>query len=113
MRKSLVAALFVLAALGGTVILSSAGFASATEDISADVVEDLCNQDLDSPERLPEGILLLAQMDRKYKCLEKCNKPRYDCESEAKQKAKPGTKPNWEASTKCQEKYVNCLEKCE
>jgi hypothetical protein len=113
MRKTFVAVLLALATLSGTAILSPAGLATATQDTSGNTPEDLCNQDPYSPERLPDGILLLAQMDKKFKCLEKCNEPRYDCEKEAKEKDKPGTKKNWEASTKCQQKYNECLDKCE
>jgi hypothetical protein len=113
MRKTIFAVLLVLATLSGTAALGLAGLATATKDTPDDAVEAVCYSDLNSPERFPEGILLLAQMDKKFKCFDKCNKPRYDCEKEAKGKDKPGTKKNWEASTKCQGKYNECLDKCE
>jgi hypothetical protein len=113
MRKTFFAMLLVLATLSGTAVLGVAGLATVTQDISGDAVEAVCDPDLNSPERLPEGIFLVAQMDKKFKCLEKCNQPRYNCEKDAKQKDKPGTKKNWEESTKCQQKYDDCLAKCE
>ncbi len=113
MRKTFLAVLLGLATLGGTAVLGLAGLATAPKDTLGDAVEAVCDLDPNSPERLPEGIFLLAQMDKKFKCLERCNKPRYDCEKDAKEKDKPGTKNNWEASTKCQEKYIDCLDKCE
>src|SRR5262245_24341117 len=112
MNNTLPAMFLALAFMGLTVVLGLSGIAIAATDLCTDAVEAACDGLSNSTERIGEGIFLLAQQDKRFKCLENCNQPRYACEKNAKNKDKPGTKKNWEASTKCQIQYDDCLNKC-
>jgi hypothetical protein len=113
MSKTLSAILLALTVVCGTAVLRLSGIATAATDQATDVVEGACEHPGGSPENLAGEIFFLAQMDKKYKCLERCSEDRSKCEKDAKDKNKPGTKGNWEDSGKCQGKYQDCLDKCE
>lgn len=57
--------------------------------------------------------LLMAKSKEQLKCSDQCAKTRYNCEKDNNKKAKIGTEENWKESTKCQEKYNACLQKCD
>jgi hypothetical protein len=57
--------------------------------------------------------LLMAKSKEELKCLDQCAKTRYNCEKDNNKKEKIGTEENWKESTKCQEKYTNCMQKCD
>jgi hypothetical protein len=113
MQNMLFAMLLGLAIVGGTVVLGLSGITAAAMELATEAVEVACEQSAGSSENLAEEIFFLAQMDKKYRCLEKCSDNRYNCEKANKDKNKPGTKQNWDESSKCQVKYEDCLNKCE
>jgi hypothetical protein len=105
--------LLALAMVGGTTGLDLAGMECVTKDQPADVTEALHDQVPGSPMRLAGGTFLPAQQDKKSKCMGQCADTRASCEQEAMAEGTPGTQKNWEASTKCQGKYRQCLGTCE
>ena len=113
MSKTLSAMLFALAVVGGMAVIGMSGVAAAATNLATDAVEFACEQAAGLPENLAKEIFFLAQVDKKYKCVEKCSDDRYNCEKGNNDKHKPGTKQNWDESSKCQIKYGDCLDKCE
>ena len=113
MRTTVLVMLLALAAVGGTAGLGRAGMGCVATDQAADVREALDDQVPGSPMRLAGGTFLLAQQDKKSKCMEQCADTRTRCEKNATAEDKPGTQKNWEASTRCQEQYLHCLGTCE
>jgi hypothetical protein len=113
MQNMLFTMLLALAIVGGTVVLGLSGITAAAMELATEAVEVACEQSAGPPENLAGEIFFLAQIDKKYKCVEKCSDDRYNCEKANKGKNEPGTKQNWDESRKCQVKYLDCLEKCE
>ena len=112
MRQVLFAMLVTLAIVGGSELLSLAGLSPAMPDGSADAIEGARDQVPAVQERLAGGMFLMAGQDT-WKCLEKCADDRSKCEKENKNKNKPGTKQNWDESTKCEEKKLDCIDRCQ
>jgi hypothetical protein len=107
-----IALLLTLATAGGTAALGQAGVELGRQDQVVDVAQAVCDQDLGLPMSYAGGIVLLAQNDNKFKCVETCAHTRESCEQEINAMDKPGTQKNWEASTKCHQQYLQCLDKC-
>jgi hypothetical protein len=113
MRKTVLVMLLALAAVVSTAGLGRAGMGCVATDQAADVTEAVDDQVPSSPMRLAGGTFLPVQQDMKSKCLEQCADTRVRCEKKATAEDKPGTHKNWEASTRCQERYLHCLGTCE
>lgn len=113
MRTTVLVMLLALAVVGGTAGLGRAGMGCMVTDQAADVTEAVDDQVPSSPMRLAGGTFLPAQQDMKSKCVEQCADTRARCEKNAAAEDKPGTQKNWEASTRCQERYLHCLGTCE
>jgi hypothetical protein len=113
MNKTLSKILLVIAVLGGIAVLGLSGSAVGATNPVTEGIDVACEQAGGSAENLAGEIFLLAQVDKKFKCLEKCSDNRYNCEKVNKDKNKPGTKQNWDESSKCEVKYDDCRNKCE
>lgn len=112
-RRAVLIMFMALAAAVGTAGFGLAGTEWVTKDQSTDVPEVVGDHVPGFPSRLAGEMLLLAQQDKKFKCVEQCTDIRSSCEKDAKVEARPGTQKNWEASTECQGKYLACLDRCE
>ena len=111
MSKILVAMLVAIASMGGAGGLSPAEIFLATVDLSVDTVEVAPDQTPSSREPVAGEIFFMARNPDKEKCLEKCySDEKQKCEIDNKSKNRPGTKANWDESTKCQEKYWKCVD---
>jgi hypothetical protein len=102
-----------LCAVVGTAGFGLAGTERVTKDQPTDPPEAVGDHAPGFPLRPAGEMFLLAQQDKKFKCVEQCTDIRASCEKAANAWAKPGTQQNWEASAKCQERYVACLDRCE
>jgi len=110
MSKILLTMLLVLASIGGTEVLSLAEISPATVNLSVDAVEAAPDQTPAVQEPVAGEIFFMARNPDKEKCIEKCySDEKVKCEKDNKSKNQPGTKENWDESTKCQEKYWKCL----
>jgi hypothetical protein len=113
MRRAVFILFMALCAAVGTTGFGLAGTERATKDQSTDLPEAVGDHVPGFPLRPDGETFLLAQQDKKFKCVEQCTDIRSSCEKAANAGAKPGTQQNWEASAKCQGRYVACLDRCE
>jgi hypothetical protein len=112
MKKLLWRIIFVLAIIGSYGAPNSGETSGITARNFINVVGIADNQPFITQEKSPVDPLLLAKSKEELKCLDQCSKSRYNCEKDNNNKNKIGTEDNWKESTKCQEKYNDCMEKC-
>jgi len=112
MRQALFVILTALVIVCGTDALSLAEISLTIPELAIDPAGIMC-EIASTPSGDHAGVIILAQSQKqkKYTCLETCAKDRYICER--KDKNKPGSKANIQASSKCQLTYISCLDKCQ
>jgi hypothetical protein len=113
MRQVLFVVLMALAIVSGTQAFSQDRISPSRFDQAADLVDMVDDPAPTSNDVFSKEILAAdeSQKKAKYTCLEKCAVGRYRCERTDKNK--PGSKENIKASSKCQLKYIDCMDKCQ
>jgi hypothetical protein len=111
MRQVIFVILTTLAIVGGTGALSRAEISRTIPDLAINPAGVVCDLASTPDEGFADVMLLADRKREKYTCLEKCDRGRYRCERIDKNR--PGSKNNIKASSKCAQKYNDCLNMCQ
>jgi len=113
MKKILYGLIVSLTILSGTRVVSRTMTSQAVADQGVSTLQTIYTNAPTSLEVSTDESVILAELPNKFKCLDQCAKKRFVCEKDNKGKNKVGTKKNWDESTKCQQKYTDCMDKCQ
>ncbi len=112
MRSVTLIAIIVSVLIGWSPVPIHAGLTMSEKQSLSAIETTVCTEDtMTCP---VQEVRLLAQgrgKREKFDCIEACYRIRYRCERADKNR--PGTRANDKASAKCQERYRNCLDRCE